>query len=200
MYHIQLGLGIAAAGYDSNQGIRLFQESFERAVRERINAVLEVDQYGSSRGVLEWETTQESRTIEIRPGHRMGDWWSIRVDRDGSIGVQWRQEVTATHIETLVEHNVRRAWQIADEIATDLGARDSRYLHLVCGGGMFPAHAGGGSIPGSLLSAFPTVALGALGSGVDGALLARIKRELTRSLKLIAYEPESGDRASSNPA
>jgi hypothetical protein len=196
--HIQLGLGLAAAGYDADQGVHVFRQSFEVAAQAAVEAIVDVDQYGASRGLVGWDTTQDSRTITIRPGHQMGDWWSVRITRDGGVGVQWRQEVINTHIETLVEHTVRRAWRIGDEIISALGAQDSRFLCLISAGGMLPPHRGDSYTETTVLDSFPTVALGPLTSGIDDAVLAGIERDLMRSLNQMAYEPEPDDEGPRN--
>jgi hypothetical protein len=188
---IQFGLGVAAAGYEADIAARLFSQSLEQKILASFESVLQTDIL-QPHPPTRPQTMQDSRIFETERNHQLGDSWSLRISRDGAVGIWWTKAITQTIVESLVAGPIRTAWIALEEMLRPLGAQEPHYVYLTIAGGSFPPN------PRDLPQRaerpkLPTLSRGPLAGQVTDEMLASVERELRRALGEMVYEPDPSD-------
>lgn len=179
--HVQFGLGLACAGRRADVSAGLFTSRFEEAV---LVTASDLTRHGpfSPQVYARWTQTtvsasSEATVVADRTALVMGSW-------DGSTAVFDLIATEMTVVQSLVQHRVSDAWQIAADLQRLLGATGDAYLALLVTPSSIRAE------PTDATSPYVRVTRGPMPLDPSAEELASIRRELERATGEHAYEPQ----------
>src|SRR5258708_5789259 len=131
----QFGLGLAIPGYGIDLTPILFTPRIHGAAGQIVEAVS-----GDERHLrpfaprLAPSVTQDGWTFELTAvDGRFGDFWNVRVSREGAVGIRWATVQGSSSPAAFVGGGFRHAWQCAHALLDLLGRQEARDLHLLAG-------------------------------------------------------------------